>query len=251
MPPLTMPFYIFIFLLGAVIGSFLNVCILRIPAGESIVTGPSHCTACGRRLRWFELVPVVSWLALRGRCRTCGAAISPQYPLIEAGNALLWLLLFAVLGFTPQAVLGALLASALLVLSVIDARTGEIPPGTVIFIAALGGIRLFFDPAHWLSALIGAVCVSGFLLLVLLVTGGQGVGGGDVKLMAACGLFLGWKLILLAFFLGCVLGSVIHLLRMRFFRAGRSLALGPYLSAGVLLALLWGNAALAWYFGLL
>lgn len=251
MPSLTMPLYIFTFLLGITVGSFLNVCILRIPAGESIVTGPSHCTSCGRRLAWYEMIPVLSWLALRGRCRTCGAAISPQYPLIEAANGFLWLLVTAALGFTPDALLGCLMTSALLVLSVIDARTGEIPPGTAIFIAALGAARLVLHPGLTLSLLLGAAAVSGFLLLVLLVTGGRGVGGGDVKLMAACGLLLGWKLILLAFLLGCLLGSAVHLVRMRFFGAGRVLALGPYLSAGVFLSLLWGDALLTWYFGLL
>ena len=242
--------FFIIFLFGVVIGSFLNVCILRIPAGESIVTGPSHCMSCGQRLKWFELIPLFSWLALGGRCRTCKAPISPQYPLIEGANGLLWVLVCSVRGLTPDALLGCLMTSALLVLSVIDARTHEIPPGTVIAIAVLGGLRVLLHPDLWMLLLPGAAVVSGFLLLVLLVTGGRGVGGGDVKLMAACGLFLGWKLILLAFFLGCVIGSVVHLTRMRFFGAGRELALGPYLSLGVLLAFLWGNALLAWYFGL-
>lgn len=243
--------YIFIFLLGTVIGSFLNVVILRLPLGESIVMGSSHCMSCGRRLRWYELIPLVSWLALRGCCGVCHTSISPQYPLVEAGNGLLWLAVFAVLGFTPDAFLGCLMTSALLVLSVIDTRTREIPPGTTIFIAVLGGFRLFLNPALWKSLLLGLVIVSGALLLVLLFTGGRGIGGGDVKLMAACGLFLGWKLILLTFLFGCVLGSAVHLVRMRFFGAGRDLALGPYLSVGVFFAMLWGNAILHWYFGLL
>ncbi len=242
--------YIFIFLFGVVIGSFLNVCILRIPAGESIVTGPSHCMSCGRRLKWFELIPLFSWLALGGRCRTCKASISPQYPLIEGANGLLWVLVCSQMGVTPDAILGCLMTSALLVLSVIDGRIREIPPGTVIAITVLGALRLLLHPELWTLLLPGAVAVSGFLFLVLLVTGGRGVGGGDVKLMAACGLFLGWKLIILAFFLGCIIGSVVHLVRMRHFGAGRELALGPYLSLGVLLSLLWGNALLTWYFGL-
>lgn len=247
----TMLLYICIFLLGTVIGSFLNVCILRIPAGESIVTGPSHCMSCGRRLRWYDMVPLFSWLALGGRCRACKAPVSPQYPLIEGANGALWVLVSACLGLTPDALLGCLMTSALLVLSVIDARTREIPPGTVIFIAVLGGLRVFLRPASLVSAILGLAAVSGFLLLVLLITGGRGVGGGDVKLMAACGLFLGWQNILLAFLLGCVLGSCIHLVRMRAFGAGRELALGPYLSAGVFLALLWGQPLIHWYLGLL
>ena len=244
-------FYIFVFLLGACVGSFLNVCILRIPAGESIVVGPSHCMNCGRRLKWYEMIPLFSWLALRGRCSGCHSRISAQYPLIEAANAVLWLLVCARFGLTPDSILGCLFASVLLVASFIDARTREIPPGTTIFVAVLGILRLLIHLSDWKSALLGLVCVSGVLLLVLLVTGGRGVGGGDVKLMAGTGLFLGFRLNLLAFFMGCVLGAAIHLLRMRFAHAGRDLAFGPYLSAGAVIALLWGDALISWYIGLL
>lgn len=252
MTNLTMlPIYIIVFLLGACVGSFMNVCILRIPAGESIVTGPSHCMTCGKRLKWYELIPIFSWLALRGRCSGCHSRISAQYPLIEAANAVLWLLVCARFGLTPDSILGCLFASVLLVASFIDARTREIPPGTTIFVAVLGILRLLIHLSDWESALLGLVCVSGVLLLVLLVTGGRGVGGGDVKLMAGTGLFLGFRLNLLAFFMGCVLGAAIHLLRMRFAHAGRDLAFGPYLSAGAVIALLWGDALISWYIGLL
>jgi leader peptidase (prepilin peptidase)/N-methyltransferase len=246
-----LPIYILVFLLGACVGSFCNVCILRIPAGESIVTGPSHCMTCGRRLKWYELIPIFSWLALRGRCSGCHSRISAQYPLIEAANAGLWLLVFSRFGLTPDSILGCLFASVLLVASVIDARTREIPPGTTIFIAVLGLLRLLVHLSDWKSALLGLVCVSGVLLLVLLVTGGRGIGGGDIKLMAGTGLFLGFQLNLLAFFLGCVLGAVIHLCRMKFAHAGRDLAFGPYLCAGAVIALLWGDALISWYIGLL
>lgn len=249
--PTMLPIYIIVFLLGACVGSFMNVCILRIPAGESIVTGPSHCMTCGKRLKWYELIPIFSWLALRGRCSGCHSRISAQYPLIEAANAVLWLLVCARFGLTPDSILGCLFASVLLVASFIDARTREIPPGTTIFVAVLGILRLLIHLSDWKSALLGLVCVSGVLLLVLLVTGGRGVGGGDVKLMAGTGLFLGFGLNLLAFFMGCVLGAAIHLLRMRFAHAGRDLAFGPYLSAGAVIALLWGDALISWYIGLL
>ena len=148
------------------------------------------------------------------------------------------------------AILGCILTSVLLVLSVIDARTREIPLGTTILIAVLGGVRLLIHPDTWASALIGAAAVSGVLLLILFASGGRAIGGGDVKLMAAAGLFLGWKGILLAFFLACVLGSVIHILRMRLFGAGRDLAMGPYLSLGIFISMLFGQALLTWYTGL-
>lgn len=243
--------YILICLLGLCVGSFCNVCILRIPAGESIVMGPSHCMNCGRRLKWYELIPLFSWLALRGRCSGCHSPISAQYPLIEAANGALWLLVYHRFGLTPDTILGCFFASVLLVASVIDARTREIPPGTTIAVAVLGGLRLLTHLPQWKSALLGLVAVSGFLLVLLLLSGGRAVGGGDVKLMAGTGLFLGFRLNLLAFFLGCVLGSAVHLFRMRFCGASRDLALGPYLSAGALLALLWGDALLGWYLGLL
>ena len=247
---LTLPIYIFIFLLGITVGSFLNVCILRIPAGESIVTGPSHCMTCGKRLNWWELIPLFSWLALRGRCSGCSSPISPQYPLIEAANGVLWVLVYHRFGFTPDTVLACLLVSVLLVASVIDARTREIPPGTTIFVAVLGLLRTLLHPADWLSHLLGLAVVGGVLLLLFFLSGGAAIGGGDVKLMAGTGLFLGLRLNLTAFLLGCVLGSVIHLWRMKFRGAGRDLAMGPYLSAGVAIALLWGDALWRWYMGL-
>jgi len=251
MDPVTLPIYIFVFLLGACVGSFCNVCILRIPAGESVVTGPSHCMNCGRRLKWYEMVPIFSWLALRGRCSGCHSRISVQYPLIEAANGALWLLVCHRFGLSPDTILGCLFASVLLVASVIDARTREIPPGTTIAVAVLGGLRLFLHLSQWKSSLLGLVTVSGVLLVILLLSGGAAVGGGDVKLMAGTGLFLGFRLNLLGFFLGCILGSAIHLFRMKFRGAGRELALGPYLAAGAMIALLWGDALVSWYMGLL
>ncbi|MEG1492189.1 MAG: prepilin peptidase [Oscillospiraceae bacterium] len=243
--------YIFVFLFGITIGSFLNVCILRIPAHESIVTGPSHCPSCGKGLKWYELIPVFSFLALRGRCSGCKCAISAQYPLIEATNGVLWILTFATLGFSPIAALVCLMVSALLVLSVIDARTREIPSGTTIFILVLGVAALLLDLSNWLSHIIGFFAVSLPMLAVFLITRGRGIGGGDIKLMAVCGLLLGWKLILLALFLGCFAGTIIHLSLMAFKKAGRELAFGPYLSIGIFAAALWGEALLTWYFGLL
>jgi leader peptidase (prepilin peptidase)/N-methyltransferase len=239
---------IVVFLFGITIGSFLNVCILRIPKGESIVTVPSHCMSCGKRLHWYELIPLFSWLILRGKCRGCKAPVSPQYPLVEAVNGVAWVLIFLIFDLTTYTLLCCLLTSALLALSVIDGRTCEIPLGFNIFILFLGIAHLILDLSNFPMYLIGFFAVSLPLYLILLVTGGKGIGGGDVKLMAVCGLFLGWKLVLLAFFVGCILGSVIHILRMRVFGAGRVLALGPYLSAGVFLALLWGEPMLHWYF---
>lgn len=241
--------YILIFLFGAVIGSFLNVCILRIPAGESIVTGPSHCPKCGKRLNWYEMFPIFSYLALRGRCSGCKAHISAQYPLIEAVNGVLWIIVFQRFGLSPEALIGALLTSAILTLSVIDERTQEIPEGINLFILVLAIVASALDYTNWLTHLIGAFAVSVPTALIFFITKGCGIGGGDVKLMSVCGLLLGWKLIILAFFVGCILGALIHIIRMKISNKGHVLALGPYLSVGVFFAMLWGERLINWYLG--
>lgn len=251
MDTLTVLMYIFVFLFGIVVGSFLNVCVLRIPAHESIVTGPSHCTSCGKKLKWYELIPLFSFLALRGRCSGCNARISAQYPIIEAANGLLWLLVFYVMGFALNAVVACLLVSALTVLSLIDLRTREIPAGISVFILVLGVFATLLDLQNWLTHLIGLFAVSLPLFLVLLITRGNGMGGGDIKLMAGCGLILGWKLVILGLFFGCFVGTVIHLSLMALKKADRTLSFGPYLSIGVFIALLWGNSIINWYLNIL
>lgn len=240
-------FYIIIFLYGIVIGSFLNVCIYRLPQKENIAKVRSHCMNCGYQLRWYDLVPVFSYLCLRGRCRKCKEKISIQYPVIESLNGVLYCIIFAEYGFSIETLLYALLFSALITLSVIDFRTYEIPLGINIFILALGLVRVVTDYTNWLGYAIGLFCVSGFLYLIYLVTKGRGIGGGDIKLMAACGLLLGWKLVILSFVLGCIIGSVIHLIRMKVSGEGHVLAMGPYLAVGVMISTLYGERLIHWY----
>ena len=243
--------YIIIFIFGITIGSFVNVCIYRIPLGESIVTAPSHCMTCGWKLKWYDMVPVFSWLVLGGKCRNCKSKISVQYPIIEGVNGILYVMICAVNGLEWNSVIYCFMASALLVLSIIDWRTYEIPFGINVFLFVLGIAMTILDRGNLAEHLIGMICVSGLLGILYLLTGGRAIGGGDIKLMFACGLLLGWELILLAFFLGCIIGSVVHIIRMSVKKAGRMLAMGPYLSAGILLAALWGNAWINWYLSLL
>ncbi len=245
--PQTIFLYILVSLYGIIIGSFLNVCIYRIPKKENIATTRSHCMSCGYQLKWYDLVPLFSYLALRGKCRKCGSRISVQYPLVEALNGGLYLLIFWRYGLSVDSLLYCLLFSALIVLSVIDFRTYEIPVGINIFILTLGLIRIVTDLSHWLSYGIGLLSVSVPLLLIYLVTKGRGIGGGDVKLMAAAGLLIGWKLNVLGFLLGCILGSVIHVCRMKLSGEGRTLAMGPYLAMGIAISVLWGEQMIAWY----
>lgn len=244
------PIYITIFLFGIVIGSFLNVCIFRIPNHETVVTERSHCMNCGYQLSWYDMVPVFSWLCLGGKCRKCKTPISPQYPIVEAVNGILYMVVFAVNGFSLESILYCLFVSALLVLSVIDWRTYEIPIGINIFILVLGILHTALDYSNWLTYVVGFFSVSLFLFLLLWISKGRAIGGGDVKLMAVAGLLLGWKLAILAFFIGCIVGSVIHLLRMKLSGADKVLAMGPYLSVGLFIAALWGNAMIGWYLGM-
>ncbi|MBU5478533.1 prepilin peptidase [Eubacterium sp. MSJ-13] len=247
---ITILLYIIIFLYGIVIGSFLNVCIYRIPEKESIMPR-SHCMNCGATLHWYDMFPVFSYIILRGRCRNCGAKISKQYPLIEALNGILYVIVFMANGININSVLYCLMTSVLIVLTMIDERTFEIPLCLNITLAVIGVVMCVIDRQDIISHLVGMVCVSLVLFIIYFLSGGQAIGGGDVKLMAAAGLILGWKLIILAFLLACILGSVIHLIRMKVSGAKHILAMGPYLSLGIFIAALWGNGMIDWYVNIL
>lgn len=242
--------YIMIFLVGISIGSFLNVCIYRIPEKEDIVLERSHCMSCGNVLKWYELIPLFSFLAQRGRCRNCKAKLSIQYPLIELINGLIYLWIFAVNGFSVESILFCVCASVLIVISVIDWRTYEIPFGCNIIIGILGIIRVFLNLTHWYEYVIGFFAVSGLFLLIYWITKGRGIGGGDIKLMAAAGLLLGWKSILLALMIGSIAGSIIHLSLMKIRGKDRVLAFGPYLAFGIFISMLYGNEIITWYLGM-
>ena len=252
-------FYVFISAAGLLFGSFLNVCILRFPARKSVITAPSACPKCGRRLRANELVPVLSWLAQSGRCRHCNDKISAQYPLVELANAALWLISAAAFinhnkadSLLDLAVQCAVL-SALLGVAITDAQTGEIPLAFNAFIAIcavlkIGHRMLLGAPfSDILPHIIGAFAVSLPLCVVYITTRGGALGGGDIKLLAAAGLFLGWAQVTLGFFAACLIGSIVHLVRMRFAGAGLALRLGPYLVLGLALSMFFGTPLINWY----
>ncbi len=207
---------------------------------------------CGNVIKWYDLVPVLSYILLKGKCRNCGTKLSVQYPIIELLNGILYCVIFATLGINAKSMLTMLLASALIVIAVIDWRTFEIPFGLNVFIAVLGFLIVVTklterDFTGIVDNLTGAVSVSGFLLILYLVTKGRGIGGGDIKLMAAAGLFLGWKNCILAFVIGCITGSIIHLIRMKISKQDHVLAFGPYLSFGIFVASLWGDVIVKAY----
>ncbi len=243
--------YMIVFLYGIVIGSFLNVCIYRLPKGENIVTVGSHCMNCSHKLKPYELIPVFSFLFQRGRCRYCHTKLSCQYPIVEAGNGMLYIIIFIVNGFTLSSVLYCCMTSAMLVLSVIDYRTMEIPFGINLVIFAMGVVLTIIDNEFYISHLIGFFSVSLFLLCCFLVTRGKGIGLGDVILMAAAGLGIGVLNIWLALIFGCLIGSVLQIIKMISTGEGRKFAFGPYLSVGIFIAMLWGNRFFEWYVGLI
>ena len=242
--------YIMIFLIGISIGSFLNVCIYRIPKKEDIVFERSHCMSCGNVLKWYELIPLFSFIVQGGKCRNCKTKLSVQYPLIELLNGLIYVWIFMAKGFQPESILFCICASVLIVISVIDWRTYEIPFGCNIVIGILGIVRVILDLAHWYDYVIGFFAVSGLFLIIYWITKGRGIGGGDIKLMAAAGLLLGWQNILLSLMIGSIAGSVIHLALMKIQGKDRVLAFGPYLAFGIFISMLYGNDIITWYLGM-
>jgi len=241
-------------LFGLVFGSFLNVCIVRLPhedaKARSLIRPPSSCPKCHREIVWYDNIPVVSWLILRGKCRWCGQPISIQYPLIELGVAVLWLLAAWRDGATAHGLAGALFLTILLGLAIIDARHYVIPDelsygGLVagLLLALAGGVHGF------LAALLGAA-VGGLTLYAVRVIGGwvlkqEAMGWGDVKMLAMIGAFVGWAGVLLTVFLGALVGSAIFLpLQLR---GKRLVPFGVFLAVGATVTYFFGNQVISWY----
>jgi len=253
-------FSILSFLLGAIVGSFLNVCICRMPRDESIVSPPSHCPACNYRIRWYDNIPLLSYLVLRGKCRGCGTGISLRYPLVELLNGLLSLALFLRLDplQNPMRTLSFfalfLFVSSLVVITFIDLDHQIIPdeislPGIVI-----GFLLSFVLPwLGWMNSLLGILLGGGSLLLVAYgyqwLTGKEGMGGGDIKLLAMMGAFLGWKAVPFIIFASSLVGSLVGIGLMMIQKKDSKLAIpfGPYLAFGALLYIFYGRQMINWY----
>uniref|UniRef100_A0A831U755 Prepilin leader peptidase/N-methyltransferase n=1 Tax=Geobacter metallireducens TaxID=28232 RepID=A0A831U755_GEOME len=247
-------FAIFSFLLGAAVGSFLNVCIYRLPAGESVVSPPSRCPACGGRIRPWHNIPILGWLILGGKCRDCGAPISPRYPLVELLNGLLTLALFLKFGPSPTFLVLFVFCSALVVITFIDLDHQIIPdvislPGIVVGFAC----SFFLPWLGWKSSLIGIAAGGGSLLAVAwlyeVLTKKEGMGGGDIKLLAMMGAFLGWRSVPFIIFASSLIGSVIGVTLMLVQKKDSKLAIpfGPFLAAGAVLYIFFGKAIITWY----
>ncbi|MCE1226021.1 MAG: prepilin peptidase [Geobacteraceae bacterium] len=245
---------VFVFLFGAAIGSFLNVCIYRLPLDQSIVSPGSRCMSCGAVVRWFDNIPIISWLVLRGRCRGCGAGFSIRYPLVELLTACLFLLLFLRFGLSISFAIYVLLVVALIVITFIDFDHQIIPDEISLSGVVLGFLASFFLPEPgWASSLAGIVVGWGSLALVfyayLWLTGREGMGGGDAKLLAMLGAFLGWKAVPFIIFISSLVGSIVGLSLMALQRKGRHLAIpfGPYLAMGAVLYIFYGPQLINWY----
>ncbi len=238
-------------LFGLLIGSFLNVCIVRLPADQSVVRPGSRCPKCGTPIRWWANIPVFSWMLLRGKCRDCAAPISILYPLVELGTGLLFFGAVFHYGLGLEAVRAAVFGTLLLGIALTDARTYLIPDeftlGGLAFgliLAVIGGLRPLT------LALIGAAV--GFLVLWLVGAAGkwmlkeEAMGGGDIKMMAMVGAFLGWQGVLLTIFLGAFAGTVIFL-PLKLLGRTRLVPFGVFLAIGAAVTWLIGPGILDWY----
>jgi leader peptidase (prepilin peptidase) / N-methyltransferase len=254
---LPIPFYVFAFIFGAVVGSFLNVCIYRLPKEESVVFPPSHCPQCDYRIRWYDNIPLLSYIALRGKCRSCKTRISSQYPAVELINGLLTLFLFTKFGPSVSFLVLFLFCSALVVITFIDLEHQIIPdvislPGIVV-----GFASSFILPwLSWQSSLIGILAGGGSLLLVAygyhFLTKKEGMGGGDIKLLAMMGAFLGWRAVPFIIFSASLVGSVIGISLMLVQKRDAKLAIpfGPFLAFGAILYIFFGREIIFWYLSL-
>jgi len=206
--------YIFLTCVGAAVGSFLNVLIFRIPEGQSIVLPSSHCPKCGRAIRVYDNIPIISYLILRGECRDCHEKISMQYPIVEAITAIMSLLLFLKFGLSFKYLSSFIFTCALIVITFIDLRHQIIPD-----VISLPGIPVFFFLAVFfmnltvweslLGILIGGGCLFAIAFLYEIITKREGMGGGDIKLLAMLGAFLGWKSLFFILFVSSLVGAVV------------------------------------------
>lgn len=276
------PFFVFYLIclgaFGLLFGSFANVLIWRVPRDESIVSPPSHCPGCGHDVRWYDNIPVVSWMVLRGRCRDCGETISPRYPVIELASGALWVLAGWIWGLGPATPLAIAFLYLLLVLSAIDLDTRRLPTPLVAALAAIAAVAAIasqltgigFGPligmaaTGWLAqpAVVAAIgfaagagTSAGIALVYRALRGRDGLGFGDVRLLGAMGLVLG-PFVLLAYALGNIIGVLVALPQTLLSRkkgslSTRSIPFGPFLAVGGVLTALWGPAIWTWYMRLL
>ncbi|WP_066238725.1 prepilin peptidase [Anaerosporomusa subterranea] len=244
---------LFCILFGLLIGSFLNVCIYRIPLNQSIVYPPSHCPNCQTPLRPIDLIPVLSYFLSGRHCRYCGEVIASRYAIVESLTAFLFVWCFSVFGWTGETVSACVFVSFMVVITFIDYDHQLILDKVLIWFALAGvSIRYYLGSPSLLDMGLAAL-VGGGLLLIIAVLSRGGMGGGDVKFCFALGIWLGWPDILLALFLSFVIGGLAGVILLVFRLRGRKdmIPFGPFICLGAFLTLLYGRDILTWYFGLM
>ena len=237
------------FMYGIVFGSFFNVVGLRVPKKQSIVSPPSHCTSCKRKLGVLDLIPVFSYLLLKGKCRGCGSKISPVYPFMEFVTGGLFALSFYMLGFSVELIVALLFVSLLVIITVSDIAYMIIPNKVLLpFAVVLFGLRLVIPLEIWWDSILGAVV--GFLILYLIaVVSKGGMGGGDIKLFFVIGLVLGTTNTLVTLFLAALIGSIAGMIILKRSGQGRKtpVAFGPSIALAAVIAYFWGADFVGWY----
>ena len=247
---------VLIFILGLIVGSFSNVCIYRIPRNESIIFPASHCPKCRSNISPKDNIPLLSYILLKGRCRNCKSKISMQYPIVELLSGLIYLIIYLVYGLSVQTLIYIILSSALIIIAFIDLNEQIVPdvislPGIVI-----GFIISFFVPyISFINSALG-VLVGGGIILIIGLAGSvifkkEAMGGGDVKLAAMIGAFLGWRYITISLFLGFFLGALagIILIISKIKSREDTVPFGPFIVLGSFITLLWGGKIISWYIG--
>ena len=247
---------VLIFILGLIVGSFSNVCIYRIPRNESIIYPASHCPKCRSKIKPVDNIPLLSFILLKGRCRNCKSKISIQYPVVEFLTGLIYLIIYLTYGLSVQTLIYIILSSALIIIAFIDLNEQIIPDVISLPGIVMGFILSFLVPyISFINSALGVV-VGGGIIFIIGLAGSvifkkEAMGGGDVKLAAMIGAFLGWRYIVISLFLGFFLGSLagIFLIMLKIKSREDTVPFGPFIVLGSFITLLWGEKIISWYLG--
>ncbi|MDV2581860.1 prepilin peptidase [Alkalibacillus haloalkaliphilus] len=245
--------YIYIFILGLVLGSFYNVVGLRVADKQSIVTPRSHCPACSKTLKWYELLPVLSFIIQKGQCRHCGNKVSPIYPFFELLTGLLFVFSFYKIGLQLELFIAWLLVSLLIIITVSDLYKQIIPDYILLFfLVSIILMRIWIPTDPWYDAYLAAI-IGFVLLLVIAIVSKGGMGGGDIKLFGVLGLFLGVQGTLMTLFLSSLIGAVVGVILMMFGKVKRGVPIpfGPFIAISALIAYFYSKELIDWYLRLM
>lgn len=244
--------YIYAFIIGVCVASFINVVVYRVPLHIGFVKGRSFCPTCQNTLKIYDMIPVFSWLILRGKCRFCKEPISMRYPVVELFGGLLAMIIFQRYGFDWNTILVFIFTMGLLAITLIDFDTMEIPNGLIIFCVICAIINILINPGiNMLQSFIGFFIISVPMLAINYIVN-DSFGGGDIKLMAVCGFMLGWQNILLAMFIGILLAGSYASVLMATKKIDKEshIAFGPYLCIGIFISLMYGELIIQSYLSL-